>query len=159
MRCILNENLKKEQDVRMNGLMKTISSLVHLCRQGHAIRGHEDDNSNIIQLLKLRGEDDPSILSNMSGNTYLSHDIIQELLEMIGPALLRSTLQEIRKAPFYGIIADETRDVSGKEQFSICVRWCNDQFEVFEDFIDFVEAEKTGSSTPFHLIKDVLVRC
>ena len=156
---ILSENLVREQATRRVGLMKTISSIVHVCRQGQPIRGHEDEDSNLIQLLKLRGEDDPALLSYLSKKAYQSHDVIQEVMEIIGPTLLRSLLQDIRQAPFFGIIADETRDVSGKEQFAICVRWCDDEFAVFEDFIGFVETEKTDSQTLFHLIKDVLIRC
>lgn len=46
--------------------------------------------------------------------------------------------------------------MSGKEQFAICVRWCDDEFA---DFIGFVETEKTDSQPLFHLIKDALIRC
>ena len=74
--------------------MKTSSSIVYLCRQGQPIRGHEDEDSNLIQLLKLR-EDDPALLSWLSKKAYLSHNVIQEVMEIIGPTLLRSLLQDI----------------------------------------------------------------
>ena len=41
-------------------LLKIISNLKFLARQGLLVRGDGDDtDSNVIQLLKLRGQDDP----------------------------------------------------------------------------------------------------
>ena len=43
-------------------LLKILSNLRFLCRQGCAIRGHGDENDgNFHQLLMLRGEDDPKV--------------------------------------------------------------------------------------------------
>ena len=40
-------------------LIKVIESLQYLARQGQAMQGDTDDESNFIQLLKLRGKDQP----------------------------------------------------------------------------------------------------
>lgn len=69
-------------------------------------------------------------------------------------------LQEIRSAHCFSIIADETRDASGVEQFSISIRWVNGAtFEIHEDCIGFVAVENTDSLTLASTIKDVLLRC
>ena len=57
-------------------LMKSLSSLRYLLRQGLAIRGHKEDNGNLLQLLKLRCEDCLE-LAKLSGE-YMSHEIINE---------------------------------------------------------------------------------
>lgn len=44
----------KEMKQSRTALLKIISSLLYLTRQGMALRGHTDDNSNFYQLLKLR---------------------------------------------------------------------------------------------------------
>ena len=39
--------------------MKVVEYLQYLARQGQAMQGDTDDESNFIQLLKLRGKDQP----------------------------------------------------------------------------------------------------
>ena len=46
-----------EQRVRQQMLLKQLSSLKYLLRQGLAIRGHEDIEGNLLQLLRLRSGD------------------------------------------------------------------------------------------------------
>ena len=57
---MLSETHKKEREMRCQMLLKQLS-LKYLLRQGLAIRGHDDNEGNLIQLLKLRGEDDPQL--------------------------------------------------------------------------------------------------
>ena len=59
-------------------LLKVLSTLRYLVRQGLAIRGHHDDDGNLIQLLNCRSEDVTSLRSWMLDRKYLSHDIINE---------------------------------------------------------------------------------
>lgn len=47
----------KEMKESKAALIKILSSLLYLTRQGLAIRGHTDENSNIQQLLLLRSGD------------------------------------------------------------------------------------------------------
>ena len=42
-------------------LLKILQNIHFLGRQGLALRGHDDTESNFVQLLKLRGCDDPKI--------------------------------------------------------------------------------------------------
>ena len=48
---------------------------------------------------------------------------------------------------FFSLIADETRDISGKEQLVVSLRWVNDSYEVNEDLIGLVDVEKTCCNT------------
>uniref|UniRef100_A0A1X7V6I5 DUF4371 domain-containing protein n=1 Tax=Amphimedon queenslandica TaxID=400682 RepID=A0A1X7V6I5_AMPQE len=69
---------------------------------------------------------------------YLSHDIINELMEMMANSLLCNLLSEIKESEWYTIIADETRDSSGKEQLTVSIRWVDKYYHVKEDLIGLI---------------------
>ena len=73
-------------------LLKLISSLKSLLRQGLAIRGHSDTEGNLLQLLSLRGEDDPSLKRWLQQQQYMSHDVGNEIITLLGNALLQELL-------------------------------------------------------------------
>lgn len=76
---------KMEQKARRESLLKQLSSLRYLLRQGMAIRGHEASESNIIQLLQLCSDDDPQLKKWLSDQKYFSPDILNEQIEIMGP--------------------------------------------------------------------------
>ena len=45
-------------------------------------------------------------------------------------AILRNILTDFREAQWFSVIADETSDVSNREQLSICIRWVDDKFSI-----------------------------
>ena len=51
--------------------------------------------SNLHQLLKLRSEDVPELLEWIDNGRYLSHDIINELINMMGNAVLRCIVADL----------------------------------------------------------------
>ena len=57
-------------------LLKTLSSLRFLLRQGLAIRGHKESEGNLIQLLYLRSDDCPKLSKWLRNQQYLSPEII-----------------------------------------------------------------------------------
>ena len=79
-------------------LMKQLSSLRFLLRQGLAIRGHAENDGNLVQLLKLRSNDCPELKNWLDNKRYLSHDIVNEMISIMGNALLRKLLTKIREA-------------------------------------------------------------
>ena len=52
----------------------------------------------------------------------VSHEIVNEIIEMMAHSNLRNILACIKTAIHFAIIADETQDISGLEQFSISIR-------------------------------------
>ena len=129
-----------------------------MLRQGLAIRGHKDEESNLYQLLKLRCEDCQELSVWFERHQYLSHDIINELIILMGNALLRNLLSKIREANWYAVIADETRDISNREQLSLSIRWVDESYLIHEDFIGLVHVLQTTASSLTTAIKDTLVR-
>ena len=60
---------------------------------------------------------------------------------------------------FYSILADESSDVSKKEQLSFSVRICDDNYEVSENFVGIYECSQGLSSDALlHYTKDILLR-
>lgn len=62
-----------------------------------------------------------------ASKSFTSHDIQDEVLELMSHQILRSMISDIlhNKATF-SIIVDETTDVATKEKVSICIRWLSD---------------------------------
>ena len=111
----LSHQLLIDQKYRREMLMKVLSTLQFLLQQGLPIRGHKEEDSNLIQLLKCRSEDMQGLQLRVDNGKYLSHDIINEVL--------RGILAEVKDAKWFALIADETRDISGVEQFAVSLRW------------------------------------
>ena len=133
----LSEALCLQQQERQSALLVLLTSIRYLLRQGLAFRGHDDNEGNLRQLLYARQEECPQLKCLIEKGSYLSSDIINEIITMFGNAVLRKILEDVHRAKWYGLIADEVSDVTNKEQLSICVRYVTDNFEVFEDFLGF----------------------
>ena len=76
-------------------LLKLLSSIRFLARQGQALRGN-DENDNLTQLLLLRSEDDEYLRSWLKADRekYTSHEIQNELLQLMALRFLE-TLSKI----------------------------------------------------------------
>ena len=126
-------------------------------RQGLAVRRHKEEEGNLYQLLKCREEDVKGLEQWLHDSRYLSHDIINELIEIMAHKLLRQLLSEIREVQWYSTIGDETCVASGAEQFAVSVRWVDTNYTVYEDLIALAKVEQTDAATLSNVLKDVLV--
>lgn len=132
---LLSNSLQRDQAVRRGMLLKHLNSLRFLLRQGLALRGHKEHEGNLNQLLKLQGTDCPRLLQWISDGYYLSHDIVNEMITLMGNTLLRQLLTRMRAERFFSIMADETRDMSNHEQMSIVIRWVDTDYIIHKDLI------------------------
>ena len=140
-------------------LLKVMSSLRYLLKQGLSIRGHREEDGNLIQLLYLRSTDCPELVTWLNNQQYLSHDIINEIITLIGNGLLRQLLAKILAATWFAVLADETIDMANNEQLSISLRWVNESYTVCEDFIGLGHVPPITSDVLTAAIKDVLIQC
>lgn len=150
--------IKQMSDAR-TALLAILSSIQYLSCQGLAIRGKTDEDSNVFQLLKLRARDIPELRSwlGRTEHKWLSHDILNEMTEIMAHDVLRTLLEEI-KSNFYSVIMDETADISVREQVSICFRIVSDDLEPEEYFVGFYATSSTTADALFQLLKDALAR-
>ena len=157
----LQRELTKQKSENRQMLLKILSNIRFLARQSIAIRGDGDEeNSNFIQLFKLCGEDDPKFAKWLEKKTdkYVSADIQNELLKVMGLQVLRDIATSLHSAEFYSIMVDETTDVSNKEQAVLCFRWVSDDLIAHEDFVGLYGIENTEAKTLVNMILDVLTR-
>ena len=140
--------------------MAHLNTLKTLLRQDIAIRGHTDDDSNIIQFNRDKAIDHEGLNLLLNENQYLSHDILVEQEEALVLSARRRLIDEINASKFYAIICDESSDISKTEQLSFSVRHCTENYDILEDFIGVMPCDGGLSSEALlKYVQDILVRC
>lgn len=125
----LCNQVSSEQRSARNALLKLITSMKYLARQGLAIRGHDDDTGNFQGLLELRVEDDDEFRKWIGKKiSYTSPAVQNEILQLMSNAILRAICKEINtESQEFGIVVDGTQDIQGVEQECFC-EICNQVF-------------------------------
>lgn len=149
---------KKQMLENRTALHAIFTSIKFLIRQGLALRGKEDHSSNLHQLLLVRSQDIPALNSWMqrSGYKWLHNSSVNEIIQFFADEIRSIILAEIKRADFYGILMDETADLSKTEQVSLCVRTVEENLMICENFMGFYKTCDTKSKTLFELLKNFL---
>ena len=146
----LKNNSTETQCENRASLLKILSYLHYLARQGLLFRGHGDNKgSNFKQLLNFRGEDELVFAEwlKKKNQTYTSPEIQNEMLKDMSPSILRDVaLEAIKSSDYHSIMVDESSDVSNKEQALFYVRWVDEDLISHEDFISIYEMKKADST-------------
>ena len=130
-------------------LLKVIGNIRYLARQSLPIHGSWDEkagvelNSNFHQLKLLRAEEDSEILDWLKKKQFMSPKIQNEMIDVLALGVLREISANIQNASIYTILADESADVSNKEQVVVCIRWVDDELCVHDEFIVIKPVERT----------------
>lgn len=155
------EKLKQQSEAR-SALVKIVEVTSVLARQGQAVRGHTDKDSNFIQILNLLRKDNQILdkwLNREGKQKWLSHDIQNEILQLMAHTVLRKIVANALQSKFIGLIADEATDSAGKQQLSVCIRWVGTDHVIHEDFIGLYEVCTAANSENLaKMILDVLLR-
>ena len=72
--------------------------------------------------------------------------------------IIRKIVRNVNAANHYAIIADESTDISGKQQLSISLRWVDANFAVHEDFVGLYEMNGADADKITAMITDTLLR-
>ena len=151
----------KEKECNRKMLLKILSSIRYLGRQGLALQGDGDeDDGNFLQLLKLKGEDDPAMLEWLKRkvNKYTSHEIQNDIIKVMAMHVLRNVATSLQQSPFLTLMMDETTDISNKEQTTIVIRYVSEHLEVHEEFLGLYHVPSIDVATLTAVAKDALVR-
>ena len=144
-------------------LLKVLRCIRYLTRQGLAMRGHREDSEsfegNLYQLLLLQAVDSPRFGQWPKKRDYISPEITNKLVVLMGQSVLRDFLAKIRSCQFFSIIADEATDISHNEQMCLAVRWVDEEYQINESALGLFQLPDTKGLTIFSAIKDLLVRC
>ena len=137
-------------------------SNVFLTRQGISIRGHSESEGIFLQLMHTWSKDNDILQSYLKENRYVSHQAVNEMIEILALTLLRTLLNKIKSVTglkWFSVIADEATDVCNTEQLNLSIRWISDDYEVHEDPIGLCRVPDTKAETLFKVITDLLIRC
>ncbi|XP_011407360.1 PREDICTED: uncharacterized protein LOC100638658, partial [Amphimedon queenslandica] len=125
---------------RNRKVIKSLLKIVILCgKQGLPFRGHRDDNANwvldedcgndgnFVEIIRFRAETDPILANHLVSAPkcakYTSKTIQNELISVVGQKIQKEILDEVKRAHFYSVIADEVTDAANKEELSIVLRY------------------------------------
>ena len=135
-------------------LLKIFSNVRYLARQSIPLRGNwnkedrQETNSNFMQLIHLRAEDDVELVRWLKRKhyKYTSPQIQNEMLDSLALGIFQDIASSI-----------QTADISNREQLVICIRWVDEELVVHEDFIGLRPVAETNASTITDTIKSILV--
>eukprot|EP00117_Sycon_ciliatum_P019762 scpid76783/ scgid17808/ Zinc finger MYM-type protein 1 len=116
--ALLNVAAVTQKEKNRAYFLKVLTSIHFLARQGLTLWGDGDEaDSNLLQLLMLRGEDFPPMASFLEREQlkYTSHEVQNEALSIMALQILRSIAARIQEAVFYTVMVDETTDCANKE--------------------------------------------
>ena len=108
-------------------LLKVLSVIRFLCRQGLPLRGHDDDkHGNLIQVLELLREDDNEVHEWLQKKVirYTSPDIENGLIKIMALHVLRNISSLLQESTFLAVIIDKTTNDSNQEQVTIVHMMC-----------------------------------
>ncbi|XP_053380229.1 zinc finger MYM-type protein 1-like [Mercenaria mercenaria] len=144
--CKISSSSKQIVEKKWHVLKEIIEVLIMLGKQNIAIRGHKEEKSNFMAVLQGLAKKDPVLsdhLANAPSNAkYTSPEIQNELLSLCGDQILDMLTTQCKNAGVFAIMADESSDISTKEQLSICVRYIekneHNRHKLREDFLGFI---------------------
>ena len=146
---LLSSAHKKEKEEARAILKIIVSNIRFLARQGLALHGHDETNSNFCAI----AEDNP-LLDKWLKRTwrkFTSHENQNEFLELMSHSVLRTIIGEIHDSPFLTIMVDETTDIPNREQLTLVIRRVDDNFEIHEEFLGLYNLYyTTGQYCRFH---------
>ena len=144
-------------------LLKVLSSVRYLARQGLALRGHDETKAsfegNLYQLLFLQSNDCQGMQAWLHKREYISPEIINEIISIMGQSVLREILSEIKSSLWFSVIADEATDICNNEQMSISICYVDAGYDIHEDTIGLIKLPNTTAQTLFTVMKNILLCC
>ena len=146
-------------------LNRLVSTVQFLAERLLAFRGTDEHigsphNGNFLGVIELLAKFDPlmhdhlqKIQKKETYATYLSKDIQNEVINIIGKAVLEEIIKRVKTAKYYAIILDCTPDISHQEQMTMIIRYVADGGQpnvplgIYEHFIKFIVVEtSTGKN-------------
>ena len=148
-----------------------IECLVFTAQQNIAQRGHDEqrdslsnssdvNRGNFLELIHLRCKDiawlKDKLESQLQKHAQWTSPVIQnELLQIIADLIRERITNDVRTSGWYGIILDETSDISRTEQVSLCLSFALNGTKI-EAFIGFYSTKSTEGEVLYELVKSAI---
>ena len=147
--------------------MKTIAEVILLCSQQEiGLRGHNEsedslNRGNFLEILKLVALHDKTVQDRLQqgpkNSMYTSPEIQNSLLHTMGDLVRKMICDSVQQAGYFTLMADESKDCSKCEQFSVVFRYADvDTGTIYERFLTYVHAASCTADSLTSYIKEVL---
>ena len=112
-----------------------------------------------MQILRLRALDQLELVAwlERKKNKYVSPQIQNEILSVMGTTVLREIASDIRHARYFALMVDEVTDSSNKEQVVICFRNVDEEFQCHEDIVGLYQVESIKSDSIVEVLRDTML--
>ena len=114
-------------------------------KQSIAVKGLQDEDSNFMAMLSLLAKENAPRISK-----YTCPDIKNEIIFFSAKQILDGLIDNCKRSVIYALIADESTDVTNKEEISICIRFVGRKEDgrhlISEEFLTFVHADKGSNA-------------
>ena len=137
-----------------------IECLMFTAQQNIAQRSHDEQRDSLStrsdvnrgNLIHLRCKLDSQLQKHMQ---WTSPVIQNELLQIITDLICERITNDVRASGWYGIILDETSDISRTEQVSLCLSFALNGTKK-EAFVDFYSTKSTEGEELYDLVKSAI---
>ncbi|XP_029154535.1 uncharacterized protein [Arachis hypogaea] len=144
------EKAKKNYQIHLTA---TIDCIRFLLRQGLAFRGNDEtddsvNQENFLELLNFLAQHNEEIdraFKNARGNLKLIAPSIQKDIVRAAARKTTKVIVDDLGDELFVVLVDEARDISIKEQMSICLRYVNKEGQVREHFLGLVQVSNTNA--------------
>lgn len=137
--------------------MEQIDAIIHHARANIPMRNSEEKEGNLYQYLLRQCPKVPGLKEYMDERKYLSPEVNKEILKELYRVLMEDLLSQIKSTEYHALVVDETRDISGKEQLAIILRWVEDNYSIHEDLVGLHQADKTDAESLLNIVTSVLI--
>jgi len=144
---LLNQSSQKLIESNKKVLSSIVSCIIFSGTHDLPLRGKNLDDGVLLDLCRLRIEAGDLQLKHHfehgpKNASYRSPTIQNEIIDLCGGTLSEQIVAGVKEACAYSILADETADISGKEQLFIGLRFFDEKAnEIKEEFLSFVELD------------------
>ncbi|XP_072401698.1 52 kDa repressor of the inhibitor of the protein kinase-like [Diabrotica undecimpunctata] len=157
----INEFASKTIETNRKVLCLVISCIVFSGNHDLPLRGKESSDGGFQDLCNFRIDAGDTILQEHfeHGSKNASYKLvrIQNEINDICGQVIRREIFEVKKANYYAILADETADISGREQLSTSLRYFDEEAEeIREEFTEFVQLDALNAPSIAKAIDDSL---
>ncbi|XP_060210282.1 uncharacterized protein LOC132637161 [Lycium barbarum] len=157
------EKFKGDYRVRLNASVDVIR---YLLKEGMPFRGHNEcvtstRRGHFLDFLKWyadKKEDVKTVVLEKApkNNTTTSPDIQKDIVNSCAKETVNAIIEDLNE-DYFGILVDESKDVSHKEQMALVLRYVNKEGKVIERFLGLVHVKDTSAKSLKEAIYSLLL--